>query len=140
MYLGLKDYGCYKDCNGERGSTIFRFLPFETGSVYQEYANWNKIMTPQLCQKVCFEQLNYTFAGVQYMMQCWCGNVEPSSIFRVSNSKCNLPCSGDKTQMCGNSCHSNIYGKDQAGKLLGTSSKCLLNVNVHTYKESFLVT
>ena len=64
------------------------------------------------------------------MMQCFCGNNEPSSDFRVSNSECNLPCSGDETQMCGNGCRSNIYGKEQAGKLLRISSKCLLNVKV----------
>ena len=112
MYIDVKDFGCYKDCNAPPN---FRLLPFETGSVYQEYANWNKIMTPQVCQKVCFEKLNYKYAGVQHMMQCWCGNDEPSPDFRVSNSTCNQRCSGDKTQMCGASCRSNIYGKDPAG-------------------------
>lgn len=58
-------------------------------------------LTGNLCQELCFEHdWQVRFAGVEGGDACWCSR-------QVSESKaddatdCNIPCSGDDTQLCG---------------------------------------
>ena len=35
-------------------------------------------MTVEKCKKMCFEDRNFNYAGVQDYFQCFCGNDQPS--------------------------------------------------------------
>ena len=59
------------------------------------------------CQKYCFKK-NYTYAGVEYGKECYCGNNINPSVSKPS-SECNVSCEGDSSQMCGGSCRIQIY-------------------------------
>ena len=83
------------------------------------YDDKNK-MTPEFCQKICFEDKNFQYAGVQYYHECFCGNNAPPRSNLLSNSECNLQCSGDKAKICGGVWKMNIFknrGKVQIKKL-----------------------
>ena len=60
----------------------------------------DKHNTPKMCADVCSYQ-GYKFAGVWSGDECWCGNDEPPRDKYTSLTKCNMPCSGDKSNMCG---------------------------------------
>ena len=75
-------------------------------------------MTPEFCQKICFDK-NFKYAGVQYYWECFCGNTAPPTSKLLSKSECKLPCSGDKSKICGGVWKMNIY-KNQ-GKVLTAS-------------------
>ena len=50
----------------------------------------------------------YKIASVQYYWQCFCGNtLSPKT--KIWQSKCNAPCRGNNSQMCGGSMAMNIY-------------------------------
>lgn len=53
-------------------------------------------MTPQVCSAYC-TNAGYEVSGVEYGSQCYCDHVVPS----VGASNCNVPCSGDSSQVCG---------------------------------------
>lgn len=50
------------------------------------------------CISACAD-LGYTYAGTQYVEECWCGNKIPSS--QSNETDCNYACSGDETETCG---------------------------------------
>ena len=66
-------------------------------------------MTVEMCQKLCFEDRDYFFAGVQYYEHCFCGNETP--LEKAPESECNLRCKGDETQFCRGGCRNNVYSK-----------------------------
>ena len=74
-------------------------------------------MTPELCQRICFENNNFKFAGVQNSHECFCGNVEPPASKVMPRSHCNSPCPGDPHKMCGGSWRINVYRNQ--GRLSG---------------------
>ena len=86
---------CFKDCDGGR---------LLTG----ERHNNLKGMTPEYCKKHCFDK-GYKYAGTQFYHECFCGNDKPPTKNLLPQSKCNKPCTGDKSQMCGGGCTMNIY-------------------------------
>lgn len=54
-----------------------------------------------LCMTVCAEG-GYTFAGTEYQVECYCGNVPPNPAYLdQSNSLCTYSCAGDPSQACG---------------------------------------
>ncbi|KAL7419434.1 hypothetical protein Q5752_006272 [Cryptotrichosporon argae] len=56
-------------------------------------------LTIDSCLTLCEEQ-GFTFAGVEYADQCYCGNSVPSTI-TYKDGGCDMPCSGDSTELCG---------------------------------------
>jgi len=89
-----------------------------------------QIMTPELCQRICFENNNFKFAGVQNAEECFCGNVEPPATKVMPRSHCNSPCAGNPHEMCGGSLRMNVYRnqdgdcyEDSRSRLLGELRK-----------------
>merc|ERR1719500_426620 len=82
-------------------------------------------MTPELCQRICFENNNFKFAGVQNAKECFCGNDEPPASKVMPRSHCNSPCSGNPHKMCGGSLRMNVY-RNQDGDCYEDSSSRLL--------------
>jgi len=66
-------------------------------------------MTPEVCKKICFEDNNFQYAGVQYRYECFCGNTSPPASKLLAKSECNLPCSGDSSKICGGVSKMNVY-------------------------------
>jgi len=65
-------------------------------------------MTPRLCRSTCASK-GYSYAGVQFSNQCFCGNSSPPSSSLAHDSDCNMKCSGDDRQVCGGSWRMNVY-------------------------------
>ena len=69
-------------------------------------------MTVDKCKKICFENNNFKFAGVETELkvesQCFCDNVMSHT---TPASDCNTECSGDNSQICGGPYRINVYQK-----------------------------
>ncbi|KAF8244149.1 WSC-domain-containing protein [Wilcoxina mikolae CBS 423.85] len=55
-------------------------------------------MTVPKCIDHC-QSKNYTFAGLQYSEECWCGNTVASE--KLGAHKCTMKCAGDSGEFCG---------------------------------------
>ena len=64
--------------------------------------------TPKKCKESCSVK-GYRFAGVKWSRECWCGNTEPPMTSYTGATDCNMPCTGDKTLMCGGTGTLNLY-------------------------------
>jgi hypothetical protein len=63
-------------------------------------------MTIKFCQAFC--SANYDLAGVEYGSECYCANdLQPGST--VGAAGCNMPCSGNKKEICGGPYRVNVY-------------------------------
>lgn len=54
--------------------------------------------TNDLCISACANS-GFTYAGTQYVNECWCGNKIPS--LQSNETDCNYACSSDETETCG---------------------------------------
>ena len=64
-------------------------------------------MTIERCKKLCsdFPYNDFAYAGVQFSKQCFCGNIAPT----ITAQNCNMPCRGNKEQICGGVWAMNVY-------------------------------
>jgi len=62
-------------------------------------------VTPLICVTAC-GNLGYNMAGVEYGVECWCGNGLASTGISAS---CIMACAGDPTQSCGGSNALQVY-------------------------------
>jgi len=88
--------GCYKDQGdpyGTRGRDLSGYM----------FSSPN--MTTELCISECRKR-GFAFAGTQYGSQCFCGNSYGK--FGPANN-CNMPCSGNKSEICGGFWANSIY-------------------------------
>lgn len=76
--------GCFAEPDGARA------LP-------QLYASTK--MTIELCHQDC-SLAGYTYAGLEYSTECWCGNSIPA-LDQLSDSECSAACAGNATETCG---------------------------------------
>ncbi|CBJ25809.1 conserved unknown protein [Ectocarpus siliculosus] len=60
-------------------------------------------MTPDVCAAYCLDEGTYTFYGVQYGQECWCGTsgTEYDRLGALEMSECDYPCTGDASLSCG---------------------------------------
>jgi hypothetical protein len=61
--------------------------------------------TPQSCIQTCYNQ-GFAFAGVQYGQSCLCGNSYGKT---GTADRCNMPCTGDASQVCGGYNANSVY-------------------------------
>lgn len=83
--------GCFNDPNN----------PFDLDG-YLERSGSN---TPQGCVQTCYDQ-GFPFAGVQYGQSCLCGNSYGN---HGTSDRCNMPCTGDPSQVCGGYNSNSVY-------------------------------
>ncbi|KAK3898928.1 WSC domain-containing protein [Staphylotrichum tortipilum] len=62
-------------------------------------------MTAAKCAANC---KGYAYFGTQWSRECYCGNAEPTEATPASD--CNMPCSGDATELCGAGMRLSVYG------------------------------
>ena len=60
------------------------------------------LLTPAKSIKACNGK-GFSFAGVQYYSECFCGNEEPPTDRILETSRCTYGCVGDRAQRCGGS-------------------------------------
>jgi hypothetical protein len=64
-------------------------------------------MTAAKCAEHCSNS-NYSFFGVEYGRECWCGDSLPTT--PAPESECSFTCAGDDTQVCGAGDRINVWG------------------------------
>lgn len=70
-------------------------------------------MTLQKCQTYC-TSLGQPLSGVEYGSECFCGDkLENNSA--LGSEKCNMPCSGDASKICGGSSALSVYRQKSSG-------------------------
>merc|ERR1719228_1831848 len=73
-----------------------------------KYLGSKSTNTPALCTEMCGVR-GYSFAGVNYGSECWCGNDEPPRSKFAIAADCNMECPGDPSQKCGGGWRMNVY-------------------------------
>ncbi|KAF7359862.1 hypothetical protein MVEN_00711600 [Mycena venus] len=87
--------GCFVD--GATGRVL-------TTQILPDNAN----LTMESCVASC-DALNFTIAGGEFSIQCFCGNELIEGAAPAPESDCNLACGGNSTQACGNGNRLSIY-------------------------------
>lgn len=86
--------GCFQDEKKQR---------LLSGHLFKQANN-----TPERCTNLCL-QSGYPLAGLQYGMECFCGDTYPSAKLILSQADCDIPCSGDESIRCGGYYKMDIY-------------------------------
>ncbi|KAF9456639.1 glycosyl hydrolase family 71-domain-containing protein [Collybia nuda] len=101
-------------------------------------------MTPQTCQSLC---TGYQFAGVEYGLQCFCGNSlrnNGATGAVIDSDSCGVPCAGDPSKKCGGSWTLSVYSKGSTGNTLPpppppsgwTSAGCFIDTSDRILRAS----
>ncbi|GIC89485.1 uncharacterized protein Aud_005903 [Aspergillus udagawae] len=64
--------------------------------------------TVQACQAAC-AQAGFTYAGMEFGTQCFCGTATMNNAASVPASQCNIACPADGSQVCGGSNALSLY-------------------------------
>lgn len=103
---GYKSIGCYTE------STQGRALP-------------NGAQTDKKTVKQCIDACKttqYTYAGVEYGGECWCGNAFSAGAVPAPIGDCNMLCNDNQTEYCGGGSRLNVYQVDIASTTTSASS------------------
>lgn len=65
-------------------------------------------LTIESCLSAC-KKGGYSFAGVEFAQECYCGVVLGNGTLPVDSSQCNMPCTGDDSETCGGRGTLNLY-------------------------------
>ncbi|KAH0559498.1 hypothetical protein GP486_003989 [Trichoglossum hirsutum] len=63
-------------------------------------------LTVSSCLAACS---NFIYIGVEYSRECWCGDGLDSGSKQAAPADCNMPCSGNSSELCGGSLRLNLY-------------------------------
>ncbi|KAK8048877.1 copper radical oxidase [Apiospora phragmitis] len=143
---------------GSRGRTVLASLAFPV-SVPQVYAAWNYTscytetfrtlssdgyvdnggMTVEKCLAYC-DKNQYPFAGVEYYHECYCGETIATGAKMTSDSSCNTPCDGNKTESCGGAGYLSLYTNPMnMGPGPNTGVPGWNSIGCYSRKSNFLV-
>ena len=67
------------------------------------------LMTPSYCETLCSAG-GYALWGVEYGLECYCGNALGVGSIPTFESQCSFACSGDAVQKCGAGNRLSLYG------------------------------
>lgn len=90
-------------------------------------------MTVEICVKYCSGS-GYTYAGLEYSTQCFCGNELASTGEPVAGllGICGMPCSGDSSEICGGYGALSIYKACGSGACTNAVWKAVGNSTAST--------
>ncbi|KAF7918104.1 hypothetical protein BELL_0939g00050 [Botrytis elliptica] len=66
------------------------------------------VMTVPLCMAFC-KSNGYAYAGIEYTRECYCAQYLSALASKVDDAKCDLPCKGNTSQICGGSWTLSVY-------------------------------
>lgn len=69
---------------------------------------WQWDLTADKCIDLC-EADGYTYAGMEWGKECYCGNELKSGTEYVDEGECSMPCAGDNEETCGNDYRMDMY-------------------------------
>lgn len=79
------------------------------GRVFTKQFDDNPTLTTLGCTQSC-SALNYTIAGLEWSVQCMCGNyLVGGAVKEPDESTCNMGCGGSKTEECGGPNRLSVY-------------------------------
>ncbi|KAG8847182.1 hypothetical protein FRB91_012038 [Serendipita sp. 411] len=78
-------------------------------------------LTPPKCQLLC-QDAGFPLAGVESGRECFCGKAITGFNLPALDESCNMPCTGDNTQICGGTDTIYIYVKDNFPYTVGPPS------------------
>ena len=91
----LQYRGCYSD------PSWGRVLPTRISSLANQ--------TVEQCTSQCLGA-GYTIAGLEYGVECWCGNIMATQgVKQANDAPCSMACGGNANEMCGSSYTLSIY-------------------------------
>lgn len=67
-------------------------------------------MTQETCLASCINA-GYSFAGLEFGAECWCGNNPVTNLSVLPDTSCNKACGGDSSEKCGGSYILSLFGK-----------------------------
>ncbi len=76
-------------------------------------------MTLEACMAFCSD---YTYFGVEYAQECYCGNSFNVGSIPAPATDCSLVCTGDKYEYCGNGNRLSVYAKNRTAIPSGTTT------------------
>ncbi|CAG7848507.1 WSC domain-containing protein ARB_07867 {ECO:0000305} Flags: Precursor [Serendipita indica DSM 11827] len=71
-------------------------------------ANVNGLASPQICADTCY-RLGYSYAAVEWQVECYCGNEILNGATKQSEEGCNSICSADQWLFCGGAFRISLY-------------------------------
>jgi len=105
---GWNFVGCYDDSSGFRTPATPNGADNRTLKA-QQFNNATG-MTPTMCIEFCSNfEFPYGFAGVELGQECWCDGVIQLTANLTNSSECDIPCSGDGTEICGGTSRISIF-------------------------------
>ncbi|KAF7912961.1 uncharacterized protein EAF01_001982 [Botrytis porri] len=100
--------GCYNETSNTNTTGGLRSL---NGGVTEAL----DVMTVPLCMAFC-KSNGYAYAGIEYTRECYCAQYLSALASKVDDSKCDLPCKGNTSQICGGSWTLSVYLQDGSKK------------------------
>ncbi|RDL41181.1 uncharacterized protein BP5553_01160 [Venustampulla echinocandica] len=97
--------GCYEDDTG--ANRVLKGVEFADVGQHS--------VTNTKCVDYCGKR-GFSMAGTEYGGQCFCGNSLVKTT-KIDDSRCSMPCEGDKSQVCGGAKALSIYTNSAAGKI-----------------------
>ncbi|KAF7951375.1 hypothetical protein EAE96_006690 [Botrytis aclada] len=100
--------GCYNETRNTNTTGGLRSL---NGGVTEAL----DVMTVPLCMAFC-KSNGYAYAGIEYTRECYCAQYLSALASKVDDAKCDLPCKGNTSQICGGSWTLSVYLQDGSKK------------------------
>lgn len=95
-----------------------------SGRALSEASYYDDLMTVQKCEAVC---AGYTYMGLEYHRECFCGDFFNIGSVKTLYSECSFECPGDNTQKCGAGNRLNVYIVNNGQSSSTTSSLSTLS-------------
>ncbi|KAH8797370.1 putative glyoxal oxidase precursor [Xylogone sp. PMI_703] len=111
--------GCYTEGTNDRALAATFFLSDNN--------------TVQLCAQECSE---YTYIGLEYGRECWCGNSFGAGANLTADSDCNMACAGDSSAYCGAGNRLSVYIKNRTDVVSRSGSSVLPSLSAASASSS----
>ena len=90
-----------------------------TGRALSGTAYYNDQMTVEKCAVACKP---FTYFGVEYSLECFCGNTINEGSAKTTEAECSSACPGNAAEQCGAGNRLNMYKKSTPDTISTTSS------------------
>lgn len=98
--IGNHYLGCYEENEQKR--------------IFNGFSQSFSMNTPEFCSNLCYK-FGFSYCGVTYKSECFCGNQFASKFTKLENKQCNTKCSGDANQFCGGGWRMGVFSTGLSG-------------------------